>query len=57
MTRIYDPPEGWKYGFPKEYKPLEGESLHDTLIRDGYPKELLNLARWCRFWEQEDENG
>ena len=38
MTVLYDPPSGWMYGFPKEYKPLENESLEETLIRDGYPE-------------------
>lgn len=35
---LYDPPSGWMYGFPMPYHPLEGESLKDTLLRDGYPK-------------------
>ena len=47
---FYDPPEGWKYGFPKEYKPLPGESIEDTLRRDGYPEHLMKLAGHCRFW-------
>jgi len=46
---FYDPPEGWMHGFPKAYKPLKGESLEDTLKRDGYPEEKLNLAQWTRF--------
>ena len=33
----YDPPQGWRYGFPKPYRPLEGETFVETLIRDGYP--------------------
>lgn len=48
---LYDPPSGWKYGFPKPYRPLDGESLEQTLLRDGYPqKEIDNGgARHCRF--------
>lgn len=34
---LYDPPSGWKYGFPKAYKPLPNETVKETLIRDGYP--------------------
>lgn len=47
----YDPPEGWRYGFPKAYAPLEGESLEDTLRRDGYPEKLLaqGMADYVRF--------
>lgn len=50
---LYDPPSGWKYGFPKEYKPLPGETLTQTLIRDGYPKKEIDNggARYCRFFE------
>ena len=48
---LYDPPSGWKYGFPKEYKPLPEESIEDTLLRDGYPQEEINWggAKHCRF--------
>jgi hypothetical protein len=47
---LYDPPEGWKYGFPKPYLPLEGESLEETLIRDGYPRNMAyELGGHCRF--------
>lgn len=48
---MYDPPEGWLYGFPKPYRPLEGESLLDTLRRDGYPEKLMKVAEGhTRFW-------
>ncbi len=57
MTVLYDPPSGWQYGFPKEFKPLENESLRDTLIRDGYPKELADQFgdKHCRFIGQLEE--
>lgn len=54
---IYDPPSGWRYGFPRVYAPLPGETLNDTLRRDGYPQAEIDI--WdgeevpCRFWEQE----
>ena len=38
---MYDPPSGWKYGFPKPYLPLPNETLAETLLRDGYPKHEL----------------
>jgi hypothetical protein len=54
-TVIYDPPSGWKYGFPKQYLPKEGESLADTMVRDGYPKEEAEWAsNHTRFWEEEN---
>lgn len=47
---LYDPPEGWRYGFPKEYKPsTEDEPLEITLLRDGYPADMLGLAGYTRF--------
>lgn len=39
---IYDPPSGWMYGFPKPYKPLPGETLVQTLLRDGYPQKEID---------------
>lgn len=52
---IYDPPEGWRYGFPKPYKPLTGEELQDTLRRDGYPEHMIEIAdRATRFWESQE---
>lgn len=56
MTKtIYDPPSGWRYGFPKPYRPLEGEALEDTLVRDGYPKREAEIgAKYCRFWHERE---
>jgi len=52
MKKFYDPPSGWQYGFPKEYKPLPEEKLEDTLRRDGYPERLMEVAMMAtRFWE------
>lgn len=50
---VYDPPSGWQYGFPREYKPLDGECLADTLKRDGYPQTEIDQggADYVRFWE------
>lgn len=51
MSLIYDPPSGWRYGFPKAYIPKDGESLVDTLLRDGYPQHEIDNggARYVRF--------
>lgn len=49
----YDPPSGWQFGFPKVYAPLPGETLEETLLRDGYPRQLMDLAmRATRFWNR-----
>lgn len=59
--QVYDPPSGWRFGFPRPYKPLEGETLAETLRRDGYPeKELQGIlqpdgsCKRVRFWEHND---
>jgi len=51
MTLLYDPPSGWRYGFPKVYKPATpDEPLVETLVRDGYPaKDAEFGAKHCRF--------
>lgn len=47
---LYDPPGGWKYGFPRPYQPLKGESLKETLVRDGYPKDKAeDASKYTRF--------
>lgn len=53
MATIYDPPAGWAHGFPKKYEPQPGESLEQTLVRDGYPQSAIDsgMAKWCRFWD------
>jgi hypothetical protein len=54
---IYDPPSGHRYGFPKEYKPLDGETLAQTLRRDGYPQKEIDWGgdKYVRFWEHKEE--
>jgi hypothetical protein len=57
MAIIYDPPSGWKYGFPKPYLPLKGETLEQTLLRDGYPKKEIDFgkAKHVRFLGTKEE--
>lgn len=57
MTLLYDPPSGWRYGFPKPYKPLPGERLADTLLRDGYPQREIDAGgdTYCRFIGSHEE--
>ena len=62
-----DPPDGWRYGFPKPLPPnvrkIEGFDFHDWLIQNGYPK--AEVDRWindprfgyvpCGHFEGEEE--
>ena len=49
---MYDPPFGWRYDFPKEYKPLPDETLAETLLRDGYPQKEIDAGgnKYVRFF-------
>ena len=55
IVKLYDPPEGWRYGFPKIYIPLPGETLEATLLRDGYPQSLIDqgFGGYVRVWQAE----
>lgn len=54
---IIDPPEGWRYGFPKTV-PLE-VMKSETLLRiwladQSYPEKDIELAlKYSRYWEQD----
>jgi len=39
-----DPPLGWRYGFPKEFKFNEHKTFRNLLLTSGYPKEDLEFA-------------
>jgi len=51
-----DPPEGWKYGFPKPVPHRYRDKIEDFLLLKGYPKTLIDLAlKYSRYWEEEFE--
>jgi hypothetical protein len=54
MTRIIDPPSGWKYGFPKPI-PDDITDINKWLVEQGYPQEEIDSFGehfCCRYWEQ-----
>ena len=54
-VKMIDPPEGWKYGFPKTI-PEGIENVTDWLVEEGYPKEEIakyGIHFYCRHWEEE----
>ena len=60
--RMCDPPEGWKYGFPKKIPDdVKDNNFFDWLISEGYPeKNIETRAKHCRFWyieEKDDESS
>jgi hypothetical protein len=58
---IVDPPEGWRYGFPRLYdrSPDAEETEEEWYLRHGYPKRLIDdgLLKYVRSWEDEDGSG
>jgi hypothetical protein len=53
MTQIVDPPEGWRWGFPRVYNPLPNETYREWLIRMGYKGDLDLAEKHSRYWFKE----
>ena len=43
-----DPPEGWKYGFPAIFDPVNDGKMRDWIVRKGYP--LLTIKEYGESW-------
>jgi hypothetical protein len=39
-----DPPNGWRYGFPKEYDPYRDPPIREWLVSQGYPQSEIDQA-------------
>lgn len=53
-VRYIDPPEGWKYGFPKKM-PDTPVDMSEWLFGEGYPNDLIPLAlKYSRYWEEDE---
>ena len=56
-TLIIDPPNGWRYGFPRPVPDSffdESFDVGDWLVSCGYPAEDVPLAlKYSRYWETE----
>ena len=58
MTRMIDPPSGWKYDFPKPI-PDDVKDINKWLVEQGYPqKEIDSYGEYfyCRYWNQPEED-
>ena len=68
MTKylVVDPPEGWRYGFPKSYGTFEDKAhpqsyqLPDNqwFLDQGYPQSLIDqgMLKHCRWWLHEEKD-
>jgi len=53
-----DPPNGWKYGFPKIFDHEKDGKFYQWLVAEGYPQAEIDALKdnfWCRQWEAEDD--
>lgn len=52
-----DPPNGWKYGFPKILSIEDSLNIREFLLKHGYPENRIDFAlKYCRMWEEEVPN-
>lgn len=62
---VVDPPEGWRYGFPKAvpkgYMKMSWEDKKKWYISEGYPAEKIEemgnffyVSMWHKDWELYD---
>lgn len=53
-----DPPEGWKYGFPKIIPAEHQSRTMEWLVEQGYPQTLIDSFGdyfICRYWNGEED--
>ena len=57
IMKVIDPPEGWRYGFPKAV-PEETVIDRNWFIKNGYPLKLVEngLLDYCRIWYEDEDN-
>jgi len=54
---MYDPPEGWRYGFPKPIPDdvWDDKTILKWIVSEGYPQEEIDALGELfhgRYWEQ-----
>jgi hypothetical protein len=49
-----DPPEGWRWGFPKLYDPATDGDMRAWMVANGYPQRMADQGLACTFTAAED---
>jgi hypothetical protein len=51
LARPYyvDPPEGWRWGFPRLYDPATDGDMRAWMVANGYPQRLADQGLPCTF--------
>lgn len=54
---LVDPPQGWRYGFPKTWDRTVSPDCREWLVENGYPRSLADEGLPCTFTELSDDDG
>lgn len=60
MATIIDPPEGWRYGFPKLIPEDRKKDVNTWLLEQGYPKDVMvsyGEHFYHRYWEEDEQQN
>lgn len=55
MALMIDPPDGWRYGFPKPIPKEHQTRTLEWLVEEGYPQQQIDaLGDYfiVRYWEE-----
>lgn len=51
-----DPPEGWKYGFPKLLNRNKNPDVREWMTRHGYPDDGASWRAHYRMWPASEDD-
>jgi hypothetical protein len=52
-----DPPEGWRWGFPRLYDPATDGDMRAWMVANGYPQRLADQGLVCTFTAMTEDGG
>jgi len=59
MRKLWvDPPQGWRYGFPKVWDATEEPDCNAWMIKQGYPEGVMKSYGdffYSRMWDVDKE--
>ncbi len=60
IVTMIDPPNGWRYGFPKPMPKRfdDFKEQREWLVSEGYPQKEIDSYGdyfYCRYWEEKVE--
>lgn len=57
---MIDPPEGWRYGFPKMIPAEHQNRTLEWLVEQGYPQKMIDSMGdhfYCRYWNEPEKKN